>query len=1202
MEFLVLGPVEVRVGRTPLGLGGPRPRAVLADLVLHSGSVLPTAGLIDDLWGAAPPPSAEAIVQNAVSRLRKTLGRTTIETVPAGYVLTVDPGSIDAHRFERLLRDARPLPAQERVSALREALALWRGPAYSELAFEGFLQGEIARLDELRLTALEDKLEAEIELGLHDQVEAELEALASHEPGRERLRRLQMLALHRSGRTQDALDVYEEVRRAFDELSGLEPGAETKALQLMILRDDPLISSSPASASRGSVARRPVALLVSRVVTDPGADLEAAAGAVASGHEAFHAAAARHGGVVSSPYGSESVAVFGAEIAHDDDVLRAGRAAIETQAILRSRGVPVRLGLGAGRLLVDDGVPLILGGLVDEVRQSLEAAGVGEIVVARSAAEAAGGAFATDRLNGRVLLGGVISGRPSAGFVMPLVGRDAELAHLDSALRSAAEAATPVHVVVIGEAGIGKTRLVREFATSASAVTLSATCIEYGEGITFHPLRELAAQAEALDASAPPLHDVSSADAAFAGVRDLVQHFSASGPVIVALDDLQWGMPMLLDLVEYLTLACRGPALVVSAARPELLERRPAWKAHVLALEPLAEAETQHLIEACSAVDPLSPELVEQLVVASDGVPLFAEQLAEFARTERGSAVAARIPPSLDAVLAGRLDSITAGELVVMQHAAVIGPQFERAELAALADPADVSRLDGRLAALCRSGLLRVGDDSLHGFAHALVRDAAYEGISKARRAALHEGIARHRDLHGEADTIMSAVHLEAAALLSREVGSPRPPLELEAGQRLAALGLGQWRAGDASGAANLLGRCCALLPPDDPIRLDASIELGLAQRDLGESRQAVELLEGARQAARRLRRRRVELRANVELIVPAVFSGLATEAELDEVLLRAMPVFRRARDDRSSGRALLVRATLASIGCRFADAEIAAESAYTHLTEAGYQSSRAVLVLAAAAFHGMRSVTDGRDRCVELHRRVDGNVLAQANVNLIRALIEGLGAEPGRAAELLDQAARVYEERGLRLMLLADYASVRAEIAIMAGELEAGASILESAASELERGGETGWASRHDAARAELALAVSGPTSALPLVRHAAARTPAIDLHANVTCMRITGKALAAKGQCRAGGRLVRKALAALKGTDALELRFRVLADLAEVEASAGNPDGARSALDRAATAAAAKGSVVLERRVEALRAQLDPDETPGVAPPGPL
>ena len=278
-------------------------------------------------------------MQNAVSRLRKALGREAIETRPPGYVLRVDPGAIDARRFERLVHEARPLPPAERSAALRDALGLWRGPAFADLAFESFLQDEIARLDELRLTALEDRLEAEIELGRHDEVIADAAALGSQHPDRERLCRLLMLALHRAGRQQEALDAYEATRRALDEQWGLEPAAETRALQTMILTQDPAIArAEPVSRAVGAV-RRPVSCCSSSRSSTTSSSWRRQG-------RRWRRCARRWrtwspGTAARFPEsGVELVAAFGAEGAHEDDVVRAARAAVElrrSSATARSR-------------------------------------------------------------------------------------------------------------------------------------------------------------------------------------------------------------------------------------------------------------------------------------------------------------------------------------------------------------------------------------------------------------------------------------------------------------------------------------------------------------------------------------------------------------------------------------------------------------------------------------------------------------------------------------------------------------------------------------------------------------------------------------------------------------------------------------------------------------------------------------------------
>jgi len=1152
---------------------------VLADLIAHVGSVVSTDRLIDDLWGSEPPATADAVLQNAISRLRKSLGPTAIARVAPGYVLTVDPGSIDGHRFERLVRDARPLPPQERARALRDALALWRGRPFMELTFATFLDVEIARLEELRLVALELTLEAEIELGLYDAAAVELAALAAEAPARERLRRLQMLALHRSGRSQDALDVYEHMRRAMDEHSGLEPGAETKALQLMILRDDPAIAAPTAVVPTGHLARRLVAVLAAKPVSTIAADLEAAATLVTATREALAATVGRHGGHVAPLPGSETFALFGVDGAREDDVLRAGRAAIEAREMLKSRGVPVGFALGIGRVLVEDGKPLLVGNVVDDVQRAVGAARPDEIVVVESAVHSGQASFTLGDADGRVTLVDVRPGRISRSRrpMPPFVGRADELARLDNALRVALSGESAVHVVVVGDAGIGKTRLVDAFAARSGVTVLGAACVPYGEGITFLPLLELADQAARLDSAAPRIEEVATAEAAFGAALGLVQHLMPSGPLLLVLDDLHWAVPTFLDLIEYLVSASRGPLVVVSLGRPTLLLQRPNWASHALVLEPLRASDARRLAEGAPGADELDDDVVAAIVETGAGVPLFIEQLTAFAR-EAGTGPSS-IPPSLDAALASRLDALAPGELRVLEHAAVLGATFDRKALTALSER-DAPSLDGRLSALEQGRLLQPLDDRTLGFGHALIRDAAYDGIPKVRRASLHERAARHLD-RVEQSGSAATFHLEAAALLTREVGTRRADLAREAGHRLGAAGFGQWRGGDAGGAANLLERAVTILEPDDPLRLDVCVELALALRDLGQHDRAAAVLAETRVAAGRLRRRRIERRVDVESIVPGMSAGPGAGRTATAVVDAALPVFRRARDDRALGRTLLVRAFLASIGCRFAEAADAAEEAFACLERAGYSSSRAVLVQAAAGLHGDLSIAEARARCEELRERAEGWALAQANVDEIRSLIEVVGGEAAHARMLHAEAVAVFEERGQQLLMLTDGAGVAAEIEILSGDLERAAEILERAGADLERRGELAWSARHHILQAEVVLAMGDAVHAAELASKASSNTPQADVHATVTCLRVTAMVSAAAGDALVGRRLVGNALALLEDTDALELRSRVLVDAVEIERMLGRGDDLQRAIDLAAAAAVAKGSVLMERRL---------------------
>ena len=188
MEFRLLGPLEALSDGRPLPIGGQKQRGVLALLLLHANEVVSTDRLIDEVWGARPPKSVDASLQNCISHLRDVVGREAIETRPPGYRLNVDPERVDALRFERALDAARTLDPPERAAALREALALWRGPPLSDVEFVGVGATEIARIEELRLTALEERIDAELALGRHDAILGEIEALAARHPVRERLR------------------------------------------------------------------------------------------------------------------------------------------------------------------------------------------------------------------------------------------------------------------------------------------------------------------------------------------------------------------------------------------------------------------------------------------------------------------------------------------------------------------------------------------------------------------------------------------------------------------------------------------------------------------------------------------------------------------------------------------------------------------------------------------------------------------------------------------------------------------------------------------------------------------------------------------------------------------------------------------------------------------------------------------------------
>lgn len=252
----MLGPLEVVEQGDVVALGQGKERSLLALLLLHANEVVSTDRLIDELWPGEPPAKAAKAVQVYVSRLRKRLGEQVISTRSPGYVIELDPEQLDALYFERLVAHARVLPAADAALALREALGLFRGPPLADFAYEPFAQSEIARLGELRLAAVEERIDAELALGRHAELIAELEALVRSHPLRERLRAQLMLALYRSGRQSDALQAYRDARRTLADEQGLEPGEELKDLERRILRHDPGLDVTSASADPDGPVRR----------------------------------------------------------------------------------------------------------------------------------------------------------------------------------------------------------------------------------------------------------------------------------------------------------------------------------------------------------------------------------------------------------------------------------------------------------------------------------------------------------------------------------------------------------------------------------------------------------------------------------------------------------------------------------------------------------------------------------------------------------------------------------------------------------------------------------------------------------------------------------------------------------------------------------------------------------------------------------
>jgi DNA-binding SARP family transcriptional activator len=275
LEFRILGPLEVADEGEPLQLSGQKQRALLALLLLDVNRVVSTDRIVDALWGEEPPRTAATSLQNFVSQLRKLLGSDVVVTKPPGYQLRIEREQLDLERFTRLVEESRAEPPAERAAKLRHALALWRGPPLADLGFEAFAQQEIGRLEELRLAALEDRVEAELEVGRHSDLVGELEAFADEHPLRERLRSHLMLALYRSGRQAEALQIYHDTRRVLVDELGIEPSPTLQQLHGAILRQDPRLEEGQpvAPAAEDRIKDVVETMLTGRLVPVLGADV-----------------------------------------------------------------------------------------------------------------------------------------------------------------------------------------------------------------------------------------------------------------------------------------------------------------------------------------------------------------------------------------------------------------------------------------------------------------------------------------------------------------------------------------------------------------------------------------------------------------------------------------------------------------------------------------------------------------------------------------------------------------------------------------------------------------------------------------------------------------------------------------------------------------------------------------------------------------
>jgi class 3 adenylate cyclase len=609
--------------------------------------------------------------------------------------------------------------------------------------------------------------------------------------------------------------------------------------------------------------------------------------------DAARAVIEQHGGTVEKFIGDAVMAVFGVPVLHEDDALRAVRAAAglrEEITVLNRQleaefgaTVSVRTGVNTGPVVTGTEERLATGDAVNLAARLEQAAAPGEIVIGPQTWALVRDAVEAEPLEPLQLKG---KSAPVAAYRLlrvragaeprarrggaPLVGRASQLRMLGEAFANLVREHSCGLFTVLGMAGVGKSRLAAEFLRDADARVVTGTCLSYGQGITYWPVVSMikqlldpqngspgAAGLMARDAKVAAAVNVllgeqaavtSPAEIAWA-VRKLFESSAESSaeltPLVVVFDDLHWGEPALFDLIEHIADFSRdGAILILCLARPELLDARPGWgggklNATTVLLEPLQPAETATLIDELVPADSdLDPQLRERVQATAGGNPLFVEEMLALLAEPDGGELA--VPPTITALLAARLDQLPPAERTVLECGSVEGQSFHRGPVQVMAP--EERDVPGRLMTLIRKDLVRPDRPALAGedafrFRHLLIRDAAYQALAKADRAQLHERFARWLEEHGaelvELDEI-TGYHLEQAFGYRCELGpadEQAQQLAADAAAHLEAAGRRAMDRSDTGAVVNLLERAEALLPaPELNLRLQEGLIRGLAE------------------------------------------------------------------------------------------------------------------------------------------------------------------------------------------------------------------------------------------------------------------------------------------------------------------------------------------------------------------------------------
>jgi class 3 adenylate cyclase/tetratricopeptide (TPR) repeat protein len=940
-------------------------------------------------------------------------------------------------------------------------------------------------------------------------------------------------------------------------------------------------------------------------------------------HSELRAILERHGGTVEKFIGDAVMAVFGLPLVHEDDALRAVRAAAAMRAAVEALGLQVRIGVNTGDVVAGEGETLVTGDAVNVAARLEQAAAPGEILLGEQTHLLVRESVRAEPLEPLSLKG---KGEPVPALRLeevlpdvpaftrpidaPFVGRGSELQELETAFRQAIEGRTCRLCTVVGPPGIGKSRLARELLARADAQAVVGRCLPYGEGITYWPLAEILkqlprtpagilegeARAEVIAArvtgAVGASHSVGAPEEIAWAFRTLLEALARERPLIVVVDDVQWAEPTLLDLLEYVVSFSRDtPILLLCLARPDLFEQRPSWSnprpnASLIPLDPLSEDEAHSLADRLVATRLLSGRSLVLMVEAAEGNPLFVEQLLAM-HAESGDGEL-EIPPTIQALLAARIDRLEPEERTVIECASVEGRMFHRGAVAELLPEDARPELGARLMTLVRKELIRPdkalfpGDDGFR-FGHILIREAAYDSLPKRLRAGLHERFADWLERRaGERETEFEEVlgyHLEQALRYRLELkgqGEVIRKLGARAAWRLGRAGERAVDRGDMRAAVNLLERAAAAAPRDEAGRPGILRSLGSARVQTGEFEEADRALREAIETGDERGDRRNSARAAIERARLLLITGQAEPEWAQAEAERLIPVLEELDDDHGLAAAWLLVHDVHNWHAQNGARRRAAEHALVHARKAraGREEAEAIHHIVASAFFGLEPAAEAAARCEQILAEAQGPVV-EAHARMALGANRALQDDITNARRLCSNARAIYGDLGMKLWAAAS-ANFTGPAELAGGHFKTAESELRRSADELEEIGDKGYRATVLAILARTLSLQGRNEEAEQLVAESLASI-SDDVTTEIVCGGVRARIAAGRGDFETAVTVAEEALrrAAAEGVETA-VKPDVYMDLAEVMRLAGRRDEEVVALREALRLYELKGNLV--------------------------